>query len=463
MKKADKKTYVLNKPALLTSSEALKRFDDNDIVIPMAVLEDLKASLKSEKSARRAIGKKLLKYLSEELDSKKLMKEGIRLENGTLLKVTTNYTDEDVKVDNISSKDKRILQTCQGLIREGKNVVLISNDDTLRMKARNIDIVAEELKDRVFPPIKDQYKGYETVYCSDSDIDKLYSKKYLDISDISEYNNGVEWLTNLYVNIKGSNTSAIGYFDGEKIVSICNERYPYDIKPKNVKQKFVLHALMDEKTPIVIIKGDAGTGKTYCSLGAGLDQTMEKHIYEQILITRSITNGNGEEYGYLPGEIENKFDPYIYGIYDNLERLYNPSKSKFDDDKKCNGIGFESYSKIRSRIRSDLFETGIIEIQPLGFIRGRSIAKRWFIIDEMQNVDPEFAKSIVSRAGEGSKFIFLGDPTQIDAPDLSENYNGLVYLSEMMKGQKLCRQITLGGENGTVRSPLAQLAVDILV
>ena len=119
--------------------------------------------------------------------------------------------------------------------------------------------------------------------------------------------------------------------------------------------------------------------------------------------------------------------------------------------------------KKRNAMRGDLFDTGIIEIQTLGHIRGRSIAKRFFIIDETQNIDPESIKSIVSRAGEGSKFIFLGDPTQIDVPELSETYNGIVYLSEMMKGQSLCRQITLGGEKDTVRSPLAQLAVDILV
>ncbi len=457
-----KKTYVLNKPALLTSEDSLSRFGNNDIVIPMAVLEDLKDSLKKEKSARRAIGKKLLRYLSEDFDSKELMTKGVTLENGTHLRVSINYTDQDVDVSNISAKDKRILQTCKGLQKEGKNVVLICNDETLRMKARNIDIIAEELKDRVFPTIRDQYKGYANVFTSSSAINKLHTYGWLDVTDIYEYDK-IEWLTNLYLVIEGesSSTSALAYFDGEKVVPIHNGRYPYDIKPKNVKQRFVLHALMDENTPLVIIKGDAGTGKTYCSVASGLYQTMEKRIYNQMLITRPIENGNGEEYGYLPGEIENKFDPYIYGVYDNLERIYNPSGRKYDDDKA--EVDFDSYSKKRAKIRADLFETGIIEIQPLGYLRGRSIAKRWFIIDEMQNVDPEFAKSIVSRAGEGSKFIFLGDPTQIDSPELSENYNGLVYLSEMMKGQSLCRQITLGGGKDTVRSPLAQLAVDILV
>jgi len=451
-----KKTYVLNKPALLTSKDSLLRFDGHNIVIPMAVLEDLENSLKSMPTARRAIARNLLGFL-DSFDDTKLMGEGIVLENNSLLRVTTNFSNVDVEAENLSNKDKRVFQTCKGLLDKGEDVVLISNWKNVRMKANKNGIKAEELQDRVFPSRKDQYKGYANVFTTSEMISKIYQQKYLDISDIYEYQN-VEWVTNLYLNIKAENgSSAIAYFDGEKIRPIYNYLNPYNIKAKNLKQDFVIHALMDIDTPIVIIKGNAGTGKTYCSLGCGLHQTMETGIYEQILIAKPTDTVDSEKIGFLPGDIEEKFDPYIDSIYDNLEMLYKPSTSKYDDDKKM------SYSKKRGAIRRDYFETGIIEIQPLGFIRGRSISKRFFIIDETQNIDPESIKSIVSRAGEGSKFIFLGDPSQIDAPDLTENYNGLVYLSEMMKGQKLCRQITLDGEKDTVRSPLAQLAVNILV
>jgi len=455
-----KTTYVLNKPALLTSEESLLRFEGHDIVIPMAVLEDLQSSMTKLKSARQAIARKVLDKL-DSYDTKTLINKGVVLENGTLLKVSTNYNGEVVDSDGVSQKDRRILQTCLGLIKEGKNVVLISNNPIVRMKARQLDIVAEKLKDRVFPSRKDQYKGYATVFACDAAIDRLYANGCLNVRDIFDYDK-IEWLTNLYLVIEGeSGKSALGYFDGDVIVHIPEQKYPYGVKPKNVKQKFLLHALMDEETPLVIIKGNAGTGKTYCSLAAGLQKVMEEHIYEQILITKSTKKVDHEELGYLPGDINEKFDPYIDSIYDNLEMLYKPAKSKYDDVRDT--FGYDRYMKKRNAMRGDLFDTGIIEIQTLGHIRGRSIAKRFFIIDETQNIDPESIKSIVSRAGEGSKFIFLGDPTQIDVPELSETYNGIVYLSEMMKGQSLCRQITLGGEKDTVRSPLAQLAVDILV
>lgn len=450
-----KKTYVLNKPALLTSKDSLLRFEGHNIVIPMAVLEDLENSLKSMPTARRAIARSLLGFL-DTFDDKQLMGDGVIIDNGSLLRVTTNFSKVDIEAENLSNKDIRVIQTCKGLMDKGEDVILISNWKNVRMKAKKNGIKAEELQDRVFPSRKDQYKGYADVYCASAVMDRLYSNKRIDVSEIYEYEN-IEWVTNLYLNIKSdTGSSAMAYFDGNDIVLIERHVNPYGIKAKNVKQNFVIHALMDENTPIVIIKGNAGTGKTYCSLGCGLHQT-DNGVYEQILIAKPTDTVDSEKIGFLPGDIEQKFDPYIDSIYDNLEVLYKPAASKYDDDKKM------TYAQKRSAIKGDYFERGIIEIQPLGFIRGRSISKRFFIIDETQNIDPESIKSIVSRAGEGSKFIFLGDPSQIDAPDLSENYNGLVYLSEMMKGQSLCRQITLDGEKDTVRSPLAQLAVNILV
>lgn len=451
-----KKTYVLNKPALLTSGESLLRFAGSDIVIPMAVLEDLQSSLPKLKSARQAIARIVLDKL-DSFDTKTLLSQGVELENGTILRVSTNYSDEKVEVEGITYKDKRILQTCKGLQKEGKQVILISNNPVVRMKAREIGIVAEELKDRVFPGINDQYKGYANVLASAASINEFYQKGYMDVTNIYEFDK-IDWQINLYLNIRGEgNASALGYFDGQKIVLISSDQPIYGIKPKNVKQRFVLHALMDPDTPLVIIKGDAGTGKTFCSLAAGLQQTMEDHRYEQILITKSTKKVDQEELGFLPGDIHEKFDPYISCIYDNLEILHKAPNGKFDD-KPC-GRRFNK----RETVKCDLFDTGIIEIQTLGHIRGRNIANRYFIIDETQNIAPESIKQITTRAGEGSKFVFLGDPTQVDSPELTEKYNGLVYLSEMMKGKSLCRQITIGEVKDVIRSPLAQLAVEVLI
>lgn len=436
-----KKTYVLNKPALLTSEDALLGYEGNDIVIPIAVLEDLQAEFPRLRSARKAIANSVLDYL-DSCDFNQLSQKGVTLENGTNLKVSVNYTDIDVALDGISNKEKRILQTCLGLKKEGKDVILIANKQLMRMKARQLGITAEGMTDRVFPAIKDQYKGYADVSCSQLAIDELYSKGCLDIEKIYDYEN-IDWQTNLYLKIRGENSSStLGYFDGESIIPLVAKANPCNIKPKNIRQKFLLHALMDESVPLVVVKGNAGTGKTYCSLGAGLELTR-RGVYDQILITKSTKKVDQEELGFLPGDIMEKVDPFISGIYDNLEILC--------PDWKKTSEGLDMYGK------------NMIEIQTLGHIRGRSIMNKFFIIDETQNISPEAIKQIVTRAGEGSKFVFLGDPTQIDAPELTERYNGLVYLSEMMKGQKLCRQITLNNPGDAVRSPLAQLAVETLL
>lgn len=454
----NKKTYVLNKPALLTSEESLLRFAGGNIVIPMAVLEDLQASLPKLKSARQSIARKVLDQL-DKYDFEKLSTTGIVLENGTLLKVSVNYTDICVDVDGISQKDKRILQTCLGLQEEGKNVVLISNNPVMRMKARQQQIVAEELKDRVFPSINDQYKGYAEVFALAGDVNDLYLKGYMEISKIDRYKD-IDWQTNLYLSIKTeSNTSALAYYDGQVIIPIKNIPKPCGLTPKNIRQKFFLHALMDPNTPLVIGAGMAGTGKTICTLAAGKHQTIKEDLYDQILITKSTKKVEQEELGYLPGDLSEKFDPYMSSIYDNLEVIYGLESAKKSKEYTPN----EKFKSLREEINECLFETEIIKIQTIGHIRGRSLMRKFFIIDEAQNISPESIKQIVTRAGEGSKFVFLGDPSQVDSPELTEKYNGLVYLSEMMKGKSLCRQVKFDGVADTVRSPLAQLAVDTLI
>ena len=440
-----KKTYVLNKPALLTSEEPLLRFDGNDIVIPIAVLEDLQASLPNLKSSRRAIARKVLDYL-DSFDFKLLSTEGAKLQNGTILRVTVNYTDVEVVVEGVSQKDRRILQTCKGLQLNGENVVLISNNPVTRMKARQIGIVAEELRDMVFPSLESQYTGYADVFCSATNISQMYDKGFMDPLSIYKHDK-VDWKTNLYLNIKGEgSSSALAYYDGDKIIPIGANQNPYGIKPKNVRQKFLIHALMDPDTPLVIVKGNAGTGKTFCSLAAGLEQTVHSDIYNQILITKSTKSVDQEELGFLPGDIKEKVDPYIRGIQDNLEEL-----SGDRGDEK------------RGKLSDYYFMNGTIDIQTLGHLRGRTISRTYYIIDEAQNMTPEATKQIATRAGMNSKFIFLGDPSQIDSPELTEKYNGLVYLSEMMKGKSLCRQITFDKVEDVIRSPLAQLAVDVLL
>lgn len=442
-------TYVPNKPSLILSKDSLARFGKNEVVIPMAVLEDLQNSLPTLDFAKQLVARNLLRYLDEQDFAKLTSKEGIKQKNGGILRVSLNYKEVHLDIEGLSLKDKRILQTCVGLKQDDKEVILISNNPILRMKAKSLNIKAEELTDELFPKLTDQYLGVVEAYTTNEAIDILFRTKKLNVSKVYD-SDSIKWYKNLYIKLTASDSSALGYFNGNYIVPISTKYNPYGLVAKNVYQTFLLHALMDESTPLVIVKGNAGTGKTICALAAALEQTSgvgSKNLYEQILITKSTETVNQEQLGFLPGDIREKVDPYVKGIYDNLKVIMHSKKSAKGGLTE-NGEFF--------------FEKKIIEIQTIGHIRGRSIGNTFHIFDEAQNISPTAMRSIVTRAGEGSKFVFLGDPTQIDTPELNERYNGLTFLSELMKGQELCRQVSLMDSGNTVRSPLAKLAVELV-
>ena len=441
------KVFVLRTHALLSSADSTLRFgDDNEIVIPLAVLDEVrmleKGSVEKEKISRA-----ILEYINS-FPIDKLVSEGVRQENGSILRVSTGFQDIKVNVEGkLSFSDLRTLQICLGIMqKENKKVILVTNNLILQFRAKSLGINAEIFKDETFPRLKEQYTGRGTVYTTDGAIQNLFDEGYINISDIYQ-NDQIEFIENKFFLIKSESNSALGIFKCGKIELLKSRNSnPYGIRPKNVGQKFMIEALLDDDCPLVVIKGSAGTGKTYCALAAGLAE-IEGDKYSRILVTRSVTAT--EQYGFLPGDIEDKLSPYLAGITDNLRILIHGSekKNKGHDEMYEDGKYF--------------FEKGIVQIQAIGFLRGRSIVDTYFIIDETQNIEPDTIKSIVTRAAEGSKFIFLGDPTQIDNPHLTERYNGLVYLSEKMKGNPLCVQISLE-DNESVRSNLAREAAKIL-
>ena len=269
--------------------------------------------------------------------------------------------------------------------------------------------------------------------------------------------NNIEFMPNMFLTITSatnSQQSAIARFNGHEIVKLNYQEYhPYKIEAQNSGQLMILEALMEgaDTAPLVIIQGGAGTGKTYVSLAAALERTFESNKkYSQILVTTPVETVGQERIGFLPGDIEEKFNPHLGGIKDNLRLLIAKSSPKSNNN---------NYNPKRSV--EAFFNDGKIQVQPIGFLRGRTIVDTFFIIDETQNISPDDIKSIVTRAGKGSKFVFLGDPTQIDNPQLNERYNGLVYLSEKMKENPLAWQVTLK-DNESVRSELARIAAQIL-
>lgn len=447
------KTFVLRINSLLSSADSTLRFgSDNEVVIPLAVIDELQNY--RGKAEKRKIADSILGYI-ESFDINDLMNEGVRQANGSILKIAKNFHNIQIDMDGISDSDKRIFQVCLGLKQNNPNnkVILVSKKNVIRIKARALGINAEDFRDDLFPSPSEQYKGRISLETTARGINAFYKQKYLEISEVI-HGSEIEWTHNLFTEVKAidSNQSFLGRYDGEKIVPLVfgTNSYPYGVTAKNAGQKLLMECLLMDwiKAPLVIAKGGAGTGKTYCSLAAALSG-IENDQYSRLLVaTPSETVGN-EKLGFLPGDIQDKISPYLGGVRDNLSILINGKNKKNGWDKSQTENG-EYY-----------FEKGIIQVQPIGFLRGRTIVDSVFIIDETQNIEPGDIKSIVTRAAEGSKFIFLGDPTQVDNPKLNERYNGLVYLSEKFKGNPLCWQISLNNEE-SVRSELSTIASKIL-
>ena len=436
------KVFVLRTHALLSSRGSTLKFgNDNEIVIPLAVVDELR-NLKHESFEKGRIARDLLEYINSFSTSKLMSKEGVIQENGSILRIAADFNDISFQTEGLSYAEKRTLQVCNGIMtKEGKNVILVTNNLSLQLKAKSLGIKAESFKDETFPRLNEQYTGRETVCVLDGVVDEFYEQGFIYPKDIINHEK-IEFVNNKFFVIRSvdNSKSALGIFKNGKIIKLkYQEKNPYGAKPKNVGQKFMLEALLDDDYPLVVIKGNAGTGKTFCALAAGLQGHKEKK-YSRILVARSATAT--EEYGFLPGDIDEKLSPYLAGVNDNLSILAANSNGKFANAKQ-------------------FYDRNIVQIQAIGFLRGRSIIDTYFIIDETQNIDPDTIKSIVTRAGAGSKFIFLGDPTQIDNSNLTERYNGLVYLSEKMKGNYMCAQISLL-DNESVRSELAKEAAKIL-
>lgn len=441
------KYFVLRPHALLSSYNSTLRFgEDNVVVVPLAVIDEI-SDMRNLSIEKNKIKRRILEYVSS-FDYKELTTTGVRQENGSILKVATNYSEVEIKTKNISEFQKRTLQICLGIKSETKGqseVILVTNNYALQFKAKGLGIKAEKFKDEAFPVLEEQYTGRMEVYVSKEVVDSIYSNGFVNIHDIYEYEN-YKWYQNCFVILKCENTKIYGKVKDNTIVKInAHKKMPYDIKALNDGQKLLINALYDD-SPLTVVKGPAGTGKTLLSMAVALDECCEGKKYKKILISRNVDN---QKLGYLPGSLEDKVDPFLQGIKDNLTILLGSTSTKSKEDcylKECGHY---------------FFETGLIKIQALEMLRGRSIVSTIFIIDETQNIEPEFIKTIVSRAAKGSKFIFLGDPSQIDNPRLTERYNGIVYLSEKMKDNPLCTIVSLS-DTESVRSELARAASELL-
>ncbi|WP_088067787.1 PhoH family protein [Gottfriedia luciferensis] len=440
------KIYVLDTNVLLQDPLAIFSFEDNDVVVPAVVLEEVD----SKKRYMDEVGRNA-RYVSKLIDSfRELGKlhESIPLENGGTFRIELNHRSfqqlQEIFVEK--TNDNRILAVAKNLSLEeeakenGKTVILVSKDTLVRVKADALNLLAEDyLSDRVVE-VDHIYTGYLEYYINTDLLNKFYEKTELPVSDIANH----PFYPNQFIVLKdalGGKSSALGVVDktGTKIKKfVFSNEHIWGIRPRNAQQSMALELLLRDDIPLVTLIGKAGTGKTLLALAAGLMQTEDLQNYKKLLVARPIVPV-GKDLGYLPGEKDEKLRPWMQPIYDNLEYLFNTKKP--------------------GELDAILAGMGSIEVEALTYIRGRSIPEQFIIIDEAQNLTRHEVKTILTRVGDKSKIVLMGDPEQIDHPYLDEYNNGLTYVVEKFKDQKISGHVKLvKGE----RSSIAQLAADLL-
>ena len=454
-----KKTFVLLTEATLSSEKSTLNFgSDNDIVVPLAVLERIYRYDKSPEKAK--IASKFVDYISTLSMKDLLSSKGVKQSNGSSLRIVdcATISREVNALHNVTELYKRAFQVCLDLSKSSKYpVVLISQNPSVRLKAQKLGITSQEFKDEIFPLPRDQYKGRAEVFAAKSAIDKLYTDRALPINAIYQYNK-IAWHENMFVTISSEGSSTIArYTDGKLLPLMYQDNKAF--KPENAEQKMFMECLLapPDIAPLVIVKGGAGTGKTYCALAAALHSLASYgpvSTYEQILVGAPTVTID-EDLGYLPGDINDKVSPYINGVQNNLIEIFKQNGENITGGKE------KVTKKECKETVNQQFERRLIEIQAIGFLRGSSIANTFYFLDEVQNVKPEIMKDIITRLARGSKLVLAGDPTQVNTPGLNERRNGLVYASEKFKDISKCWQIELDSKK-TVRSELAMIAQEIL-
>lgn len=439
------KTYVLDTNVLIQSPTALLSFDDNHIVLPISVLEELDA-LKTGDGEMGANARGCIRFL-EGLRLSGSLTDGVALPNGGTLRLETNCVG--VPLPDGFPKDKsnsRLLKVCLGLSDEESPVILVTKDIVLRIKAQMLGIDAEDFMSEQVAESALQYTGRTEVYVPES-VFKAFPEQVIEEREVYQVDekgvpHHVELVNNQFIILRADRSQGktkLGRFDGECIVPLrYKKKHPYGVTPRNVGQTFLQEALLKsaEEAPLVIVKGIAGTAKTFYALAVGLSHMMEvdEPVYRRILVSRPNAQFD-DDIGFLPGDEFEKISPLLRPIIDNLEQLVDQNeKERYRDEASLSG-------KV-----DELFDRGILDAQALNYIRGRSLSKTYLIIDEAQNLTPKQAKGIITRAGVGTKIIMLGDPNQIDNPLLDERTNGLSYAAEKMKNSPYCYQITMTPE-----------------
>lgn len=442
VEKKNKKIFVLDTNVILHDHSCIYQFKDNDIVIPITVLEELD-KFKRGNDPINFQAREFVRIL-DDIVGENLFNGGINLGNGLgklIIATGKPFSDEINQSFTEDIPDHRILATADHYTRENpkRPTILVSKDVNLRMKAKSLGILAGDYEnDKIKDPQVFEKSIIELEAFNDQLIDLLYESGSF---PVEEAKFEVLPVPNEYFIIKGNKSSVLARYDNvSKRVVRVEKKTAYGIKPRNAEQTFSLNALLNPELKLVSLTGKAGTGKTLLALAAALEQHKQ---FDQILLARPIVALSNRDLGFLPGDADEKISPYMQPLFDNLtviKRAFNPRS--------------QEYQKIEELLKEER-----LLITPLAYIRGRSLSNSYFIVDEAQNLTPHEIKTIITRAGEGTKMVFTGDIMQIDSPYLDMKSNGLAYMTDKMRHQDLFSHVNLvKGE----RSYLAELASDLL-
>lgn len=442
-KKNQLKIFVLDTSVILHDHNSIHNFEEHYVAIPITVLEELD-NFKRGHDSKNFEAREFIRII-DKLSGARSLQEWIPLENKRKgrFKIIMNHRNAQLDANEVYGErkaDHRILNAALTLMQEesDKKVVLVSKDINLRLKAKALNITAEDYETGKIQDLSHLYSGRTVIENVDAEeIRKIFTDGYTENSAIL----GKQKQNNQFYILKGDKSSTLAYYNPflDRVERV-EKQFTYGIKPRNAEQTFALHALLNDEVKLVTLQGVAGTGKTLLALAGAIEQRKK---YNQIILARPIVPLSNKDIGYLPGDAKEKVNPYMEPLWDNLKFI----KSQFSENEK------------RYKAIDEMIEEDKIVVTPLAFIRGRSFSNIFFIIDEAQNLTPHEVKTIITRAGENTKIIFTGDVYQIDTPYLDEQSNGLSYVIDRLKGSKLFAHVTL--EKGE-RSELANLANDLL-
>lgn len=433
-----KKTYVIDTNVILSDSDVIFKFGSNDIVIPFIVLQEID-NFKNKLGLTGVHARKFIREM-ELLRTKGNFSSGIRIQKRKGLLFVKNY-NKDLLKSNFSEKvsnDDKIICVALEELKENKNVILISKDINVRIKCNSLGIISEDYQlENIANKREELYSGFVEYLIDEQIIDDVYSGKsvYLDKKEITLYPNQFVMLISNSNNKKSVITRFTDY--NKPLQKMKDYKKVFGLVPKNKEQSMALDLLLDANIDLVTLSGTSGVGKTLISIAAGLELVLQQKKYKKIIIIRPMISV-GKEIGFLPGSLDEKLAPWISPITDNLVNLLG------DDGKN---------------ILEDYKRSGLIEIECLSFIRGRSISDAYIFIDEIQNLSLHEVKTIITRVGNNTKIILNGDVQQIDSVYLNEYSNGLTNLIEKVKQESITGHITLKkGE----RSRIANLGATLL-